>query len=885
MSKSRTCYAIHALFAILLPWAALAEAPPPNSPTALGQRPRMLVTQSNRAAIREYIKTHYRADFQSWLDRFDDDDPSEAPAVSSERSVLNVWGPANLAFPVALGVDELKADGFRFPPAFDTPAELCAGAFAYATTDVGTGEGAYRSPVWNLVNNRSANPNRSTSYYLNSTDTTAFYLPTIYMYDWCHSELTPAQRATIAEAHWTRYTLRWQGLNLLNEGFATPQAASNRWPPHPDDTLFALAAWGDADVLDQGRRQTLYDTFWTLWINRFIWEVDTLYPEGWNWPEGADYWSYSGAAAIPYVIATIDMALGTRYMAERPFFTQMGAGQAAWMLPQSVGRTTGCGASGTEACTSQADPWGADTFRAGRLGCFGNRMTLGVSRFMAMLSEGATAATFQADANAGRWLLDNVTMLSRNSDCSRRIDLVPWATWLFYKFLFGTAGTTPVAPSKLNHVLGAGAYFFRSGYQTDATHMTVSALRYTFGHDSQDFGTFTLHKFGNLVVNAHNYRSGSCRVASPPSNHLVRNSVGIHSGTDDVDLGFDSHGGALPAFKDRGIGNVIYVRGLPPVHSFGQSHSYVSMDYGPSWKQASKMQRELVYLRGSTDHEYLVILDRADVVDPVNDPIWKMWVTAKPTCVDGPCANPRPGKWTTSGKVLSVTNEHGGLGPFGGMGTEFTLPPTHGRLFLKSLLPADARLQVLGDDGSFTLQYQTGNDDGTTLEWREGGCVPGHYDLYGWGRIEVRPGVVGRANTFLNVIQLGDSRTLARMSPSDVVESEDGTFVVTRILDAERNRFVAFAKDETVGPTRSTLAYTIVASTTDSDHVVANLAPATTYYIRTEGAPTMTVRIARANNGGLARTSDAAGVLDFSVMADRVVAAPKPPAGIRQVLP
>jgi len=267
----------------------------------------------------------------------------------------------------------------------------------------------------------------------------------------------------------------------------------------------------------------------------------------------------------------------------------------------------------------------------------------------------------------------------------------------------------------------------------------------------------------------------------------------------------------------------------------------------------------------------------------VNDPIWKLWTVAKPTCEDAACASPRPGKWTTNGRVLSVVNRHGPRAPFGGTGTAFTLPATSGKFFLKTLLPADARLQILGDDGTFSRMYQTGNDDGTTLPWISQTCSQSFFDLYGWGRIEVRPGTVKNVNAFLNVIQFGNADTLRTMANTDTVESEDGVFVVTRIQDSQRDRIVVFAKDRSAGAADTAFRYSFTPASAASDHVVADLSPSSAYYVVASGSSPTTIEISRASTRGTLVQSDGAGVLAYQLEAGRVTGRLplQPPQGVQ----
>ena len=144
----------------------------------------------------------------------------------------------------------------------------------------------------------------------------------------------------------------------------------------------------------------------------------------------------------------------------------------------------------------------------------------------------------------------------------------------------------------------------------------------------------------------------------------------------------------------------------------------------------------------------------------------------------------------------------------------------------------------------------------------------------------MRPAATQQTNTFLNVIQFGDANTLTTMAAADVVDSEDGRFVVSRIADTQRNRLVVFGKNVDASVNAAGLSYRYVPTTAGSDHVIVNLATATTYYVSVSGTSTITIDVSQANNGGTAWRTDEAGVLAFQLGA-ALGAAPGAPRNLR----
>lgn len=843
---------------LLLPTLTFAETPPTGSLAANAQWPRLLVTAANRANLLNHIGTYYNSEFQTWLTALGD------PPTGSDAEIIvkSPWGPANYAFVAALGAAAIEAyDGpdegtspdFTLPESYDTDGEVCDAAYALWANDVTDGSSVCtsgapcRSGKYFLQNRATVSSERSDSTTvhmqraISGGEVKAYYPPSAFLFDWCHAELTVSEKQAIADAFYEAYTEYWQGEDLLttSKTGTTIATTSSSYPAVVDDQLGALTIWGDTDVLDGTKRQTLYDTFYQLYVNRYFWELSLWGNTGHVSYYGADYWSYTVGTLIPPIIASINTALGTEadpspYASGYKQFTEIGKALSAWMYPEYIGKTsTGCGVGGSSPCVAQSEPWGYNTVGHGLMGCRSVMMSAGFSRFMALTTG---ISTFTTDANRSRWVLDNFYLNDAGTfnGCATAVNASsPWSTNLYYLFLFGYEGTTATTPTDLSVRQGWDYFIFKSDYTATATQVFVGGQKYaTGGHDELNAETFAIRKNGPLFTHKVNVRSGNCLLSGTGTDDYYNwhNAVGVHVGSSDSGIGCRTSSVACGSshqadFTARGIGGVIYewAASGSPKYSTSSRYDYVMTDYGPAWTGiASLKQREVTYLRGTTDHEYVITYDRVDVSTTANDPIWQAWVPVQPACVDAACVVARDGKWTTTGKVVSVTNERNALARLDG---QWDFPATQGKAFLKSLLPADGQISILGDDGGGDLMYQKPDDDGSVFT--SSGCAASHQQLFGWGKIWIKPETPSTTNRFLTVIQIGDSTTLSTMTDSVVAEQLGEGWDIAYLQDSERNRLVSFAQE--VG--RDSLAYRFRQTTATADHLVVNLKENTPYYV------------------------------------------------------
>ncbi len=266
------------------------------------------------------------------------------------------------------------------------------------------------------------------------------------------------------------------------------------------------------------------------------------------------------------------------------------------------------------------------------------------------LTGGMLARAGDARAGVARWLhLGEYEQRSCDDEMRRRGEL--WVNAGLYWFLFGdrhVAATPPegVVPTSLR--LGLGEYVFRSDWSPAATQLVAWATPWDmYGHQPRtDGGHFTLHKFGNLIVHAGNGKSGDGVVDNFVGTNLARNVIGIRRGAEPI-LQFAPAKTFDPFWLARGLDR-IELRGALIADEIGGSLDYVAFDATLNWTaRGDAVERELVYLRGPTNSEYLVVLDRVALRNDADAPVWKVWTAARIGLL-GRSAN----KWNAAGRRL-----------------------------------------------------------------------------------------------------------------------------------------------------------------------------------------------------------------------------------------
>lgn len=831
-------------------------APPAGSPMALGHHPRIFFTAADIPTIRGRIRDHYRAEFQAFLDMLG------SPGLDDRklREIEANWGSLNYAFVAALDPAALQGMGFRLPGAYQTRAQLCGRAVSYAKEMLPT-----------IARGRWVDHSYLTTGYPEPV-----HVPVAAAYDWCHAEVSDADKRQIVEAFVEGFRRRYGGKDPSTmEIKGLDRLANNQASAGMQDLLSILAFWGDryapADV-----QQEMYRYFATTWTGRLLAELEVLYGEGAGWHEGPGGYFTEGFVNIAWGLTALSPAVGRPYPAELPFFTRQGEHLQGLVKPMTIAEN--CGRNGAERCPTRYERWGSMSGGIGAPSCRQVVPAAGILRAYDVPSAGLL-----------KWGIDYT--VGGCDDLGRRFG-GPWANAVYYWFLFGDRGVRPQSPAEsrlpltLRH--GLGVYSMKTDY-TDptATHVVFFAQPVvTYGHGTRNYGDFSLSKYGNLIVQAGNRKSGEGAIdqGETPTASILRNVVTVHKGDDDVNLGTDSAGPPADALRAYGIGEFGRAgRVLGEALNDG-TFDYVSYDNSDVFSSgvATLSQREFVYLRGPEDSEYLVLLDRFNAVNPVaNDKIWRVWVPTQPYFVNGVGTQPRAGKWTSTTSDLIVLTNH-----FGRLKTDvFETGGTNGRFFMKTLLPERPVINFIGGEG---MEFQSGNDDGATT-WGAPKMTQAMREYLGWGRIEVRPAMPREYDLFLNVIQFGGADSLSRPSEMHRLTSPSSRMTGVHIRDPRNEWVLMFASDDWPGTPRNRIDYAFRPGAADSDHLLVNMAPSTRFSVRTDATAAGTRVVVAPDEGGTTVESSRAGVIRFTLNGQRVETAPVQlpgsPSNLRRVGP
>ncbi len=755
--------------------AAHAVAPPAGSPLTRGEHPRIFITRGELPGLRDRLAHHYAGELQEFLDLL------AAPSLSKQqRNVENPWGAFNYALVAVLEPEELRARGFRFGEAIDTSRELCERSWTYAQRmlpDIAAGEGQSHSAMATDL----ADP---------------LHFPVIAAYDWCAPHWTQTQRQLVADAFVSSWATNWRGQDPLNAHGVNGMVANNIATADIHDTLGILAFYGDS-YPDSSTQAALYETFERVWIDRLLVELQYFYGAGTGWHEGSGGYLKEGHLNLGLPFAMMSSALGTNYFVDVPFLAQYPAFVAANIKPH--GQSSGNG-------RRYLERWGVISDGISGIGCRGLQLTAG------MLGRAGDAR-----AGVARWLhLGEYEQRSCAEEMRRRGEL--WVNAGLYWFLFGdrhVEATPPQAVVSTSLKFGLGEYVFRSDWSPAATQLVAWATPWDmYGHKPRtDAGDFTLHKFGNLIVHAGNGKSGDGVVDDFVGTNLARNVIGIRRGAEGI-LQFAPAKTYDPFWLERGI-DEIELRGALIADQIGGPLDYVAFDATLNWtERGDAVEREMAYLRGPTDNEYIVVLDRVALRNEADVPIWKVWTAAESDFWAGDQrAGNQSGIWEASGRpVARVVNQRGGLTT-----ENFVSPDTHGALFVTPVWPDRLRMRILGGPGREFQDLDGGTPFGTPE------MTDGSREYLGWGRIETWPLDRASRHVFLHVLQPGDAATLATPTRATPISSADGAWIGAVVENASNPWIVMWMKDRSSGPVLP-LRYRETAGP-GAKHAIFNLQP------------------------------------------------------------
>ncbi len=175
-------------------------------------------------------------------------------------------------------------------------------------------------------------------------------------------------------------------------------------------------------------------------------------------------------------------------------------------------------------------------------------------------------------------------------------------------------------------------------------------------------------------------------------------------------------------------------------------------------RRLEAMTRAFLYIRP----DYFAIFDRVVSLKPEFEKKWLLHVPHKPNVAGNTIEVERNGKlnskYPAQIQVIRYKTSRD---------ERSRQYPLHGKLYSKTLLPIDYKLEVVGGAGKEFL-----SDD---KSYNAGGQIRADpssvRDLFGW-RIEVSPKNQRKEDYFLHVIQVGDSKELQKMVPVEYYEAK-----------------------------------------------------------------------------------------------------------------
>jgi hypothetical protein len=806
------------------PVAEIKNAP---TPVVRADHPRLFMTTEELPALRDRIAKYYRSEFQAFIDLLDD-----TRALNRRvRRIETNWGGFNFAFIAALDPEEMARRGFRFDAPLNNARAYCDRAMAYTRQLL---------PAVSMAEGQTGGA-LSTGFPVPK------YLSVITTYDWCYPHLQDADRRAIVDAYVSAYTRKYEGQNYLTMRVQGRDMLANDPASNDVEDVIGIVGFHGDSYPDSALQSAMLNAFKSVWLDRYLAEVNYFYGPGTGWHEGSGGYFSRAFVTLSIPFAMFGPALGVDYIATTPFFSQYPVFVEANTRPHSLLEQPAY------------DRWG--TISEGISGP--NCKNL-------MLNAGMLRRAGHPYAALAKWSIQNT---ARDCDLVMTEHGGVWSNAVLYWFLFGDREVEPRSATVMEipnaAEFGLGQHVMRSGYTSSDSQVIFYAQELTmYGHDTPEYGTFSLHKFGNLILQAGNTKSGEGVLARGPDKGAVfENLVSLHKGASDPGLGFTGGRKTDPFFGARGIKRIGKAGTVMAETLNGRGFDYIGYENSPMWtpSTATVSQREFVFLHGAPDKEFVVVLDRFKATNPDTDEkIWKIWVPAQPEFVNGRTSTPRPGLWQSNDSdTIRMTNEFDGLA-----GKEFKSAPTHGRFLMKTLLPEKAEIKFLGGPG---MEFQSGDGDGST-PWGTPAITQAEREYLGWGRIEVHPPVRQAYDVFLNVIQFGDANTLAAMSPVSRVDSVGEVSTGAHIADADNQWVVMAARTASTQYELRESTYTFKPVAARSKHLLVNMARATAFHVKVStNGPDAKIEISSAPVAGSTpvRSNDQ-GVLLFEVSGTQV---------------
>jgi len=289
-----------------------------------------------------------------------------------------------------------------------------------------------------------------------------------------------------------------------------------------------------------------------------------------------------------------------------------------------------------------------------------------------------------------------------------------------------------------------GQVFMRSGDGLTDTYAMIAGDGITGQHRHYDAGHFTIFKQGFLALDTGTRQGNTDNLQNYFAQTIAHNCILIKMPGEKPSPYWNGEVYAQAGGQDKQVGSKVIA------FETNSTYTYVALDLTPTYNAAKcqQMVRQFVYVM--PDH--FVVFDRVVATKPEYAKTWLLHLANEPV-MDGLTARADQDK---------------------------------GRIFCRTLLPADATIAKVGGPGKEFLVEGVNYDINAgpaeailkreytgigKLQYKE---VP---ELMGRWRLEVKPGAARAEDAFLHLIQVGD-QTVQAMEPAQV-QRENGQAILT----------------------------------------------------------------------------------------------------------
>lgn len=690
--------------------AAAEYTPPPGSPLARNEHPRIFVTRKDLPALIQKINSYYRSDFQRFVSHMDD-----MYSIQPGADELDEWNEmigAARSFAFLYLIDPASISGVRAVNNHKKYGKRALDIALYLASNLPSNWKEAHHGAQNLTTDKGGLAS----------------LALQVVYDWTHDLSSLEERRRIADRLMSMWNNRYDSRKVKLE---------NHYGANVHVYAGALCFYGDSDLGSTyaSKANEMMLSFDDMFLQRQLGVAEKIFSGSSGWIEGDSY-SLDAFTGLMMMAAASGSAMGENYFASNSWLRYAPLFFYYNIMPK---------------------PYQNEFY-------FTQQNTSSVIEARQQYTSAIMSMAASQLANSDPQMSGFASWFIQQSPYGVKIENFgyndPHLFDVFYKFLMGYQQVRPTPPDVAKIPLGTllgQMYAARSSHAVgDATlvQFFVPTYWYDNGHNEQEQGAFNIHRFGTLAISAANSKNAGKRFPKVDKNGkgFVQNNVlGIAGGNNEMepDLKDDGDRGKGDKPEHFYIGAPEHIGTVEALEYKNDTYDYINYNYSESYaggSRASLARRALVYLRGPVNSEYVVVMDR------VESPHEKYFVLHTPTDLmplEQQWQNESDGHWSSRKQAVSVVNR---------------MDDAHGQMYLTSVFPQNSEMHKFGGPGHEWVWA-----DGTRLDYDPSRFSEKAAYLLSAYTLQIR----SRENQFLSVMQIGDANSIGARADVQALSGND----------------------------------------------------------------------------------------------------------------